>query len=198
MRNRLRIAGAITGMDPAFTLMELVTVLACIAVVSGISAYQVMEWLPRYRLRHAALDLVSEFQAARIQAIRNSGECAVLFFPGRGTYQMVSSGKNRIYDGIESGTDDVVEKRIDLSRYGSGIKFGYGDADRKATQSGGAFSPGDEVSYTEDFAKFNARGMANKMGYVYIQNSRQAACAVSTPTRAGVVSMKCWNGEGWR
>jgi Tfp pilus assembly protein FimT len=178
--------------------MELIIVLACIAIVSGISAYWVMEWLPRARLRHAVLDLFSVFQAARIRAIRLGGEVAVVFSPGSGTYQMVSGGKNRIYDGTGAGNDDVVEKRVALSGYGSGIKFGYGDARIKAAQSGGAFSPGDEVTYIDDFAEFNARGMASKMGYVYVQNSSQGVCAVCTPTRAGVVSMKCWDGERWQ
>jgi len=91
----------------------------------------------------------------------------------------------------------VVEKRVRLADYGSGIRYGYGRAGRKATQSGGAFSPGDEVSFQDDVAAFNARGMADKMGYVYLQNSRQASCAVAAPTRAGVVSLKCWNGEKW-
>jgi hypothetical protein len=178
--------------------MELVVVLACIAVITGISAFQMVDWLARYRLRHAATDLFSLLQAARMRAIRTSGEVAVVFSTKRGSYQLVSGGKNRRYEGNGPDSDDVVEKKVVLSAYGSGIRFGYGSAREKATRSGGGFSPGDEVSYIDDYAEFNGRGMANKMGYVYIQNSRQSVCAVATPTRAGVVHLTCWDGSRWR
>jgi hypothetical protein len=47
-------------------------------------------------------------------------------------------------------------------------------------------------------AEFNSQGMSNRMGYVYLENSRKSAYAISTPTLAGVVSIKRWEGGHWQ
>lgn len=182
--------------NDGFTIMELLTVIGIISIVSVISIPPFISWIPDYRLKSAALDLFSNFQNARMRAIQSRGEYAILFNVSAGTYQLVSSGKNKTLDGGES--DDRIEKTVFLSDYGSGIRYGYGSASEKATGGGGGFSPGDEVSYNGDMAEFNSRGMANRMGYVYLENSRKSTFAVSTPTMAGFVHIKRWNGREWR
>jgi len=181
-----------------FTLAELLTVIGIVSIVSVISIPSFISWLPNYRLKNAALDLFSNFQNARMRAIQSRGEFAILFNVSAGNYQLVNSGANKIFEGDESPSDDIIEKTVLLSNYGSGIRYGHGSAIEKATLSGGSFSPGDEVSYNGDMAEFNSRGMANKMGYVYLENSSNSTFAVSTPTRAGVVHIKRWNGREWR
>ncbi len=180
-----------------FTLAELMTTLGIIAIVSTIALPQFMGWLPKYRLKSAALDLFSIFQTARMLAIKNSCEYALVFNTSEGTYQLVSGGQNKTYDGADLPNDDKVEKTVTLSRYGSNVGYGYGGADRKATTSGGTFSDGGEVSYKDDTAEFNAQGMTDRLGYVYLQNNKRSAYAIATPTRAGVISIKRWNGSGW-
>jgi len=184
--------------NAGFTIAELLTVISIISIVSVISIPSFISWLPNYRLKSAALDLFSNFQNARMRAIQSRGEYAILFNVSAGNYQLVSSGKNKTLEGGESASDDIIEKTVLLSDYGSGIRYGHGSASKKAALSGGSFSPGDEVSYLDDMAEFNSRGMANRMGYVYLENSSKSTFAVSTPTMAGVVHIKRWNGREWR
>jgi len=181
-----------------FTIAELLTVISIVSIVSVISIPSFISWLPNYRLKNAALDLFSNFQNARMRAIQSRGEYAIRFNVSAGNYQLVNGGANKTYEGGKSPSDDIIEKTISLSNYGSGIRYGHGSAIEKATLSGGSFSPGDEVSYQGDMAEFNSRGMANKMGYVYLENSSKSTFAVSTPTMAGVVHIKRWNGREWR
>jgi len=184
--------------NDGFTIAELLTVISIISIVSVISIPSFITWLPNYRLKNAALDLFSNFQNARMRAIQSRGEYAILFNVSAGSYQLVSSGPNKTLEGNGSASDDIIEKTVLLSNYGSGIRYGHGNASEKATQSGGGFSPGDEVSYHGDTAEFSSRGMAGRMGYVYLENSSKSSFAVSTPTMAGVIHIKRWNGREWR
>ena len=184
--------------NAGFTIAELLTVIGIITIVSVISIPSFISWLPNYRLKSAALDLFANFQAARMRAIQTRGEYAIMFNVSAGNYQLVSSGANKTLEPGESASDDIIEKTVLLSNYGSGIRYGHGSAQEKATRSRGSFSSGDEVSYLGDMAEFNSRGMADRMGYVYLENSSKSTFAVSTPTMAGVVHIKRWNGREWR
>jgi type IV fimbrial biogenesis protein FimT len=184
--------------NTGFTLAELLVVISIIAFVSAVGIPSVIKWIPNYRLKSAALDLFSNFQAARIRAMQSRSEYGIRFNVWAGNYQLVSGGANKTLETEDNESDDIIEKTVFFSNYGSGIRYGYGNAAQKASQSGGAFSPGDEVSYLNDTAEFNSRGMTNRMGYVYLENSIQSTFAVSTPTMAGVVHIKRWNGKEWR
>jgi len=184
--------------NSGFTLAELLTVIGIITIVSAVSIPSIISWIPNYRLKSAALDLFSNFQAARVRAMQARSEYGIRFNVSAGSYQLVSGGANKTLEADDSASDDIIEKTVLFSEYGSGVRYGYGNATKKATQSGGSFSPGDEVSYIDDKAEFNSRGMANRMGYVYLENSRKSTFALSTPTMAGVVHIKRWNGREWR
>ncbi len=183
--------------DIGFTLMELMACLGIMAVISIITVSQFIGWLPDYRLKSAALDLFSMFQTARMLAIKDRAEYAIVFNTAEGSYDLVSGGPDKIYNGGHHPNDDRVLKRVFLTRYGSGVRFGCGAADKKATVNRGGFGRGDEVSFGDDTAMFNAQGMAAKMGYVYLQNNIQSAYAVATVTRVGVVILKRWHGSDW-
>jgi prepilin-type N-terminal cleavage/methylation domain-containing protein len=184
--------------NTGFTIAELLTVISIITIVSAISIPSFISWISDYRLKNAALDLFSNFQMARNRAMQSRSEYGILFNVSAGSYQLVSGGANKKLEIAGSASDDIIEKTVLFSDYGSGVRYGHGNATKKATQSGSSFSPGDEVSYQEDMAEFNSRGMSNRMGYVYLENSKKSTFAVSTPTMAGVVHLKKWNGSKWR
>jgi len=60
-----------------FTLIEMVIVIAIMAVLSGLAIATSRELLPRFRTRQAARDFSNALQNARIQAIQNNRQTRV-------------------------------------------------------------------------------------------------------------------------
>jgi len=184
----------------AFTFIELLATLVVLGIVTSIAIPTFSRWLPNYRLKSAANDLFSELQSAKMQAIRDNGECALVFNAGGGSYQVISGGADGDYS---TAGDNVVQKTFTLSQYGSGTAYGSGNATTNATQGGGAL-PGDGISFSEvtgandNTVVFNSRGMINSSagGYVYLQNSKNDTYAVGV-LGSGVIRMKKWDGSAW-
>ena len=175
--------------------MAILVILAAVAI-PGFSV-----WLPNYRLKAAARDLVSNFQLAKIGAIKQNKTWAVLFDPGvtPGRYFICSDDNGDGWDGPPAmGGNDVVEREVVLDSYGTGINYGHGDATTNATSGGGPF-PGDNISYSapDNIALFNPKGTVSRLGYVYLSNTRGGCCAVGTPSTAGVIVLRKWKGNAW-
>jgi prepilin-type N-terminal cleavage/methylation domain-containing protein len=184
----------------AFTLIELLVTFVVLGITLAIAIPAFSVWLPGRHLRSGAGDLYSELQLAKMQAIRDNGEWALVFNAGGGTYQVISGGADGVYS---TGGDNVVQKTITLAQYGSGTAYGNGSATTNATQAGGAL-PGDGISFSEvtgandNTVVFNSRGMINSTagGYVYLQNNQNATYAVGV-LGSGVIRLKKWDGAAW-
>lgn len=61
------------------TLLELMIAIVIIAILTAIAVPNIISWLPNYRLKAAARDLVSNFQKAKITAIKTNRNCAIVF-----------------------------------------------------------------------------------------------------------------------
>jgi prepilin-type N-terminal cleavage/methylation domain-containing protein len=166
-----------------FTLLELMVTMAVAAALLGIAIPAFSVWLPNYRLKNAALDVFSNFQQAKMMAVRANDPHSLVFDPGNNRYEIQDSG-------------GAVVKSVSLDRYGNPgeVTLGGGDATKNATTSGGAL-PGDGVSYGSETVTFNARGMGNA-GYVYLQNNKGTAYALGTES-SGLIKMRKWNGSDW-
>ena len=62
-----------------FTIVELLIAIALIATVSAIAIPSFIGWLPDYRLRSAAQDLLSNFQKGKLTAVKRNTNTAVCF-----------------------------------------------------------------------------------------------------------------------
>lgn len=62
-----------------FSLIELLVAISIVAIVMAITVPNVLSWLPNYRLKAAASDLMSNIQKAKIMAVRNRSNCAIRF-----------------------------------------------------------------------------------------------------------------------
>jgi type IV fimbrial biogenesis protein FimT len=83
------------------TLVELVVVMAIIAIGAAFVAPNIGAWLPNYRLRSATRDVTSVLRTAQMKAISNNTQYHVSFNPGAGSYilQYQDTGGNWIDDG---------------------------------------------------------------------------------------------------
>ncbi len=173
--------------------MELMvtTVVLSILMTFAVPAY--IQWIPGHRLKGSARDLYAELAAAKMTAVNQIGECAVVFSADNLRYQVWSGGSNKVYDGATG--DDVLLKTVNLSRYGSGIRYGNGAA---ASPVGGSFGA-KGITFASDRVVFNSRGMINSLtgGYVYLQNNRNACFAVGA-LGSGVILVKRWTGTTWQ
>lgn len=62
--------------ETGFTLMEILIVIALISVISVFAIPGIMSWMPDYRLKSAIRDARSNFQKAKLAAIRERANCA--------------------------------------------------------------------------------------------------------------------------
>jgi type IV fimbrial biogenesis protein FimT len=84
------------------TLIELVVVMAIIAIGAAFVAPNIGAWIPNYRLRSATRDVTSAMRMAQMKAISNNTQYHVSFNPGAGSFilQYQDTGGNWINDGI--------------------------------------------------------------------------------------------------
>jgi len=173
--------------NQGMTLMELMTVMAIVAIIGVITIPAVISWIPKYRLKSAALGLFSDIQTARMRAVQDRQPYAIVCNDGTDTYQLIAGG-----------VGGTVQKTVALSSFGSGVSFGAGEA--TVGPSGGS-PPGDGISYVTggdaNTIVFNTKGMVLSTGDVYLQNSRQASYVIGTPTIAGAIRLRRWAGGSW-
>ncbi len=150
-----------------FTLMEIMVATAIFAILSSIAIPTFFGWLPGYRLRSATSDIRSNMQKIKMMALKSNKECAIVFDAGNNRYQLIS---DKGPDGTFGTADDTVLKIIDLSQYGSGVKF----------TSGG-------VNYVNNQLVFRPNGMTTSLGDVTLTCKNGDLIQVKTPSLAGVI-----------
>jgi prepilin-type N-terminal cleavage/methylation domain-containing protein len=178
-----------------FTIIEVIVVMALIAIVGAMAIPAFTVWLPNYRLRAATNDLYANLQLAKSGAVRDRNTWAIRFDTTNDSYQILSdddgvpdSEDNDWWDG-----DEVVEKTVVLSDYRSGVAFGHGNATDDVPGSGSA--PANDVTYGSNVAVFNMRGTCNA-GYIYLENKKNNTFAVGSLS-SGAVRMRSWSGSTW-
>src|SRR4030042_829050 len=90
------------------TLMELVIVMAIIAMGAVLMVPNIAGWLPNYRLRSATRDIVSTMRVAQIKAVTSNVDYRVSFNDGDKSYilqRQTTSGINVFVD--EGSTQDL-------------------------------------------------------------------------------------------
>jgi len=170
-----------------FTLIELLVALIVLGILTAIAIPGFSTWLPKYRLKHAARDVYSNMQLAKMGAIRSNADWAIVFDAGANRYLVCSDSGDG--DWTTVGNNDT-EKTVNLGDYSSGVAYGHGNATDDIP--GGGAPPADDITYTNDVLVFNSRGTGSG-GYVYLENtSSTITYGVGTRT-TGVIRILKWN-----
>ena len=155
----------------AFTLVELMIVIAIIGIIGLIAAPNLVTGLPKYRIKRAARDITSKIRAARSEAIKTADPKNIEFNTTTNRYKI----------------DDQWYPEGSLSdHYGSGVSFGVGNSGETDECT---FLPDDDDSIT-----FNSRGISNNAGEIYLTNTQNAAYRIQINT-AGNIQLQQWTGS---
>lgn len=174
--------------EKGLTIIELVVVMGILGIMVLIAIPNIGRWLPRYRLRSAARDVASNMQLARLGAIKDNREWALLFDANGQSYQIIS---NKGADGNWGTPDDIEERVVNLSDYPN-VRFG--DSGYGPVAGGGSVDDG--VTFVADRAEFNPGGTATA-GTVYLQNNRNGAMAIRVDSSTGIIRVWMWD-SSWK
>lgn len=175
--------------EKGFTLIEMMLVLAIVAVMSIMAFPTFSGWIARARLRDAARTVYSDLQLARIRAIETGGQWRVSFTPGDGTYTVVDPGPDMVLD----TDDDRTEKTINISETRKGVVFGTDQG-----PAPGLSEPDDGISFGGNSVDFNHMGSVNGLGgSVYVKNRRAETIAVIISSANARIRMARNYGGTW-
>lgn len=182
-------------------MIELLIAVIIFSGLLGLAIPGFSNWLPKNRLRGAARDIYSNFQLAKMTAVKDRVRCAVLFDVTNSNYRIVSlaPGPDNIY-GNSDDPSPVDLKTVNFLQYGSGVGYGHGSA------TGGVGGSGfdNHVTFQDDGVVFDSRGMilrpsgaSSTGGYVYLQNNKNNAYTVGV-LGGGVIVLQRWTGSAWQ
>jgi len=175
-----------------FTLLELMVTIGIAGVVIGIAVPNILQWLPDYHLKKAARDLYSDMQLAKINAMKQNNDWAIVFDAGGKKYYVCSAKGS---DDSWAISGNTIEKTVALPFRG-GVKYGHGNATKDATDSSGQSFSDDDITFNNNYATFNSMG-AGISGYVYLENEKKTSYAIGKES-TGFISTKKWNGSNWQ
>ncbi|WDP93305.1 MAG: prepilin-type cleavage/methylation domain-containing protein [Desulfobacter sp.] len=182
-------------------MLELIIVIAIISIMVGMTATNLGPWQANMALKSAARDLYSIIQDARLLAVRNNSDAAVVFNAATNQYHLCSApGADGRWDGANdmNGTgDNTIVRTITLNTPDNKARFGKGKAN--APVNGGTM-PGDYVEFSgpDNVLVVNSRGLSlSGEGYVYLENRYQDTAYAVGAEASGFVRMWKWQNGAW-
>ncbi len=91
-----------------FTLIELIVIIAIVAIFAAIAVPNFLSYMPKHRLNGAARQIMGDLMAARMKAVSQNCDVAVTFASGNPEYEIWTDSDN---DDIED-SGEVITKNI--------------------------------------------------------------------------------------
>jgi type IV fimbrial biogenesis protein FimT len=76
-----------------FTLIELIVIIAIVAIFAGIAIPNFLSYMPKYRLNGAARQIMGDLMAARMKAVKENNRFRVLFLDNH-QYKILDDDNN--------------------------------------------------------------------------------------------------------
>ena len=167
-----------------FTMVELMIVIAVIAILSAIAVPNIINSLPNYRLKAAARDMISNFQKAKMEAVKRNRNVVIEFAPvayvasGQvGSYKVFvddGSGGGTAKDDIQNGSERIVAQ-VNMPK----------NVSLCAT------------TFAGDKTGFNSRALPLKKGSVKIRNNKSRYYKTSLSFAGNVKLRMSSDGATW-
>ncbi|MGR3319085.1 MAG: GspH/FimT family pseudopilin [Candidatus Anammoxibacter sp.] len=195
------------------SLIELLVVVAIIAVIIGITIPSYLRLKPTIRINGAARQIVSDLMWAKMKAVSENNDYVIVF--GTPTSSLVSNAYN-IYDDDndnmsnltngdpEGRMENELVKTVIIPNDFKGVSFDYVPDTMKTTST-------DLIDKTVSFQhlggiswfKFEPTGRANKSGTIYlvldedmVNNKRERMRAITVLRNTGRVKIWSYTGSG--
>lgn len=137
--------------NAGFTLVEMLIVIAIIAILAAVAIPGYMAYIPKYRLSGAAQELQGDIQMAKLQALKNGTIVSIRVNVVTDSYEMFFD--NGVGANTGNGTRDGDEESIKIVAMTSGIDI-------------------TGTTFANNAIRFNSRGLPRAFagGTVAIQN----------------------------
>jgi type IV fimbrial biogenesis protein FimT len=158
-----------------FTMVELMIVIVVIAILSAIAVPNIISWLPNYRLKSAARDMLSNFQKAKMEAVKANKDVIIQFTTGAYT-PSGQVGSYRIFVDDDSDGNFTAGERV--------------LAQVNMPKNVSLYT----TNFTGDTTGYNSQALPLELGNVRIRNNKSRYYEASLST-AGNVKLKM-NSDG--
>ena len=99
-----------------FTLIELIVIIAIVAVFAGIAVPNFLSYMPKYRLNGAARQVMGDLMAARMKAVKENNRFKVFFLDNHQYKILDDDNNNNVEDSGEwTNTKDIQREYSDVT-----------------------------------------------------------------------------------
>jgi Tfp pilus assembly protein FimT len=151
-----------------FTTIELIVTVGVIAALAAASVPVFRNFSPSYNAKHAARNIVSQMQLARVRAIRNGVTAVVVFYPK--TFMPADQANSFLIfeDDNRNGTIDATDNNW-IQDPGETVIFARTKMPAKVSLVSATFTSNGSGELTQTFScGFDSQGVAARNGAVYV------------------------------
>lgn len=99
-----------------FTLIELIVIIAIVAVFAGIAVPNFLSYMPKHRLNGAARQVMGDLMAARMKAVKENNRFKVFFLDNHQYKILDDDNNNNVEDSGEwTNTKDIQREYSDVT-----------------------------------------------------------------------------------
>lgn len=161
-----------------FTLIEIVIALSIVAIALAFLVPVSLNKLPGYHLKKAARELVINMQRTKMNAVKEERFWRIVFHKNGTTYDIIRDF---------GGPDEVITTTVNLTNYGSGVTYGFGNAPKNWNKSVL------KATSQRSSITFSPRGTCGAAS-TYITNQDNTVCLAVSTNVACNMKLRKYNG----